>query len=164
MSATQNPPRGTPLTTAPGNRARGRQRAVSSQTPRGRPLLAGLAMRCAILVPAFFVIVAPAHAAASIPCSDLPMAERFVAKLKPGPNTRAAQQHLAIAKQATTERQCSKELGQVDKYARRSLAADKRAAAAHERHSGRSAQCADVFHENRPGGTDYHGPPVAGCP
>ncbi len=24
--------------------------------------------------------------------------------------------------------------------------------------------CADAMHENLPGGTDYHGPPVAGCP
>jgi hypothetical protein len=25
-------------------------------------------------------------------------------------------------------------------------------------------QCADALHQDRPGGTDYHGPPVAGCP
>jgi predicted small secreted protein len=24
--------------------------------------------------------------------------------------------------------------------------------------------CADALHQNRPGGSDYHGPPVAGCP
>jgi hypothetical protein len=24
--------------------------------------------------------------------------------------------------------------------------------------------CADSLHQNRPGGTDYYGPPVAGCP
>jgi hypothetical protein len=23
--------------------------------------------------------------------------------------------------------------------------------------------CADPLHQNRPGGSDYHGPPVAGC-
>ena len=23
--------------------------------------------------------------------------------------------------------------------------------------------CADIFHQNRPGGTDYYGPPVPGC-
>jgi hypothetical protein len=26
------------------------------------------------------------------------------------------------------------------------------------------AQCADRFHQSLPGGTDYFGPPVAGCP
>ena len=25
-------------------------------------------------------------------------------------------------------------------------------------------QCADALHQDRPGGTDYHGPPVVGCP
>jgi len=25
-------------------------------------------------------------------------------------------------------------------------------------------QCADFFHQDRPGGTDYYGPPVPGCP
>ena len=25
-------------------------------------------------------------------------------------------------------------------------------------------QCADFLHQNLPGGSDYHGPPVAGCP
>jgi len=25
-------------------------------------------------------------------------------------------------------------------------------------------QCADALHQDRPGGTDYYGPPVAGCP
>lgn len=28
----------------------------------------------------------------------------------------------------------------------------------------RPVQCADALHQDRPGGTDYHGPPVAGCP
>jgi len=27
-----------------------------------------------------------------------------------------------------------------------------------------TVQCADFFHQDRPGGSDYHGPPVAGCP
>jgi len=27
-----------------------------------------------------------------------------------------------------------------------------------------SAQCADAFHQDRPGGTDYYGPPVTECP
>lgn len=26
------------------------------------------------------------------------------------------------------------------------------------------AECADKLHQDRPGGTDYYGPPVAGCP
>ena len=25
-------------------------------------------------------------------------------------------------------------------------------------------QCADALHQDRPGGADYHGPPVVGCP
>jgi len=29
---------------------------------------------------------------------------------------------------------------------------------------GSSVQCADALHQNRPGGSDYSGPPVAGCP
>ncbi|HUN48529.1 MAG TPA: hypothetical protein VMU85_18515 [Stellaceae bacterium] len=65
--------------------------------------------------------------AAPIPCSDIPMAQSFLNKLKPGPNTRAAQHHLDLAKQAKSESQCSAELAEVDKYARRSAAADKRA-------------------------------------
>lgn len=110
-----------------------------------------------------FAFLAPGMAAAAIPCSDLPQAEQFMTKLRPGPNTRAAQRHLEAAKRATSEKQCSAELQQVDKYARRSLAADKRAAA-HGKHPARAAQCADALHQNRPGGSDYHGPPVAGCP
>lgn len=64
--------------------------------------------------------------AAAIPCSDLPMAERFVQKLRPGPNTRAAERHLDAARAARSDAQCSAELRQVDRYARRSVAADKR--------------------------------------
>lgn len=29
---------------------------------------------------------------------------------------------------------------------------------------GAPTQCADSMHEDLPGGTDYYGPPVAGCP
>ncbi len=48
-------------------------------------------------------------------------------------------------------------------YATRSAAADKRAAGHHStRH--RRILCADAMHQNRPGGTDYHGPAVPGCP
>ena len=28
---------------------------------------------------------------------------------------------------------------------------------------GPAVQCADVLHQDRPGGSDYHGPPVPGC-
>jgi hypothetical protein len=78
-----------------------------------------------------FILLAPsaAYAAqAAIPCSDIPVAQRFVDKLRPGPNTRAAQHHLEAAKHATSEQQCSAELAEVDKYARRSRDADKRLA------------------------------------
>ncbi|HTZ77804.1 MAG TPA: hypothetical protein VMC10_07845 [Stellaceae bacterium] len=82
---------------------------------------ASLAALAALLLPA-------AALAAPIPCSDIPMAQKFIdTKLKPGPNTRAAQHHLDLAKKAKTESECSAELAEVDKYARRSAAADKRA-------------------------------------
>jgi hypothetical protein len=29
---------------------------------------------------------------------------------------------------------------------------------------GSAVQCADALHQNRPGGSDYDGPPVPGCP
>lgn len=29
---------------------------------------------------------------------------------------------------------------------------------------GVATPCADALHQDRPGGADYHGPPVAGCP
>jgi len=85
-------------------------------------------MRTIILPLALVPILFPAVSNARIPCSDLPMAESFVQKLNPGPNALAAQRHLEAAKRARSERQCSAELRQVDKYAKRSVAADKRAA------------------------------------
>jgi hypothetical protein len=111
------------------------------------------------------------HAATSqITCSQIPDAQRFVDKLRPGPNTNAAQQHLDAAKRAADagdERHCVSELGQVNHYATRSAEIDKRAAAhptsAHTT-PHRHVQCADALHQNRPGGTDYHGPAVPGCP
>jgi hypothetical protein len=106
------------------------------------------------------------HAATpQITCSQIPDAQRFVDGLHPGPNTSAAQQHLRAAKRAADagdERHCVSELGQVNHYATRSADADKRAAADKTRH--RHVQCADALHQNRPGGTDYHGPAVPGCP
>jgi len=84
-------------------------------------------MRTLVLPTALLAFLLPSLAvAAAIPSSDLPMAESFVQKLRPGPNTRAAEHHLAAAKAATSDAQCSAELRQVDRYARRSVAADKR--------------------------------------
>ena len=91
-------------------------------------------MRTLVLSTALLTLLLPGMAeAAAIPCSDLPMAETFMQKLRPGPNTRAAQQHLEAAKAATSQEACSAELRQVDKYAKRSVAADRRAAH-HGRH------------------------------
>ena len=85
-------------------------------------------MRAFMLPVVLSVFLLPGAAtAAPIPCSDLPMAESFVQKLKPGPNTRAAHRHLEAAKHANSDKKCSAELRHVDKYARRSVAADKRA-------------------------------------
>ncbi|HEY1504791.1 MAG TPA: hypothetical protein VGF92_10870 [Stellaceae bacterium] len=119
---------------------------------------------------AAFLLAAPnlAHAQAAtshITCSQIPDAQRFLDGLKPGPNTSAARQHLDAAKQAAdggNDRQCVSELSRVNYYATRSAAADKRAAThpATRRH----VLCADALHQNRPGGSDYHGPAVAGCP
>ncbi len=85
-------------------------------------------MRLLPLAAALAVLAQAAAAAADpIPCSDIPVAQDFLNKLKPGPNTRAAQHHLDLARQARSGTQCSAELAEVDKYARRSVAADKRA-------------------------------------
>ena len=74
------------------------------------------------------VLLAPGIAAAAIPCSDLPKAERYVREnLRPGPNTRLAQRHLEAARHARSPQQCSAELEKVDEYAKRSAAADRRA-------------------------------------
>ena len=74
------------------------------------------------------LLLSPALAAAAVPCSDLPRAERFVHdKLHPGPNTRLAQRHLAAARHARSARACSAELTRVDYYAKRSVEADRRA-------------------------------------
>ena len=140
-----------------------------------RALLALLSIQC---------LCAGAALAAPIPCSDIPDAQLYVDKLKPGPNTTLAQRHLEAAKQAKSARECDKELRQVDKYARRSAAADAKAAHKPDKAEPRAPsdeqaaqkpdkpepraagrpQCADLLHQDRPGGTDYHGPPVAGCP
>ncbi len=121
-------------------------------------------MRALIGTIAAFVFLAPAAAQAAIPCSDIPKAQHFIDNLRPGPNTRAAHRHLDAAKRATSESHCSAELSEVDKYARRSAAADKRLAASAGKRQAPARQCADALHQNRPGGSDYRGPPVAGCP
>lgn len=80
----------------------------------------------AFAVAAPLCFIAGLAMAAPISCSELPKAEHFVAtRLKPGPNTRAAERHLAAARHAKSPAECSKELGLVDLYARRSLAADR---------------------------------------
>ncbi len=101
-------------------------------------------------------------AAAAITCADIPAAQKFVDGLQPGPNTTKAQAHLDAAKSAGNESQCVAELQQVNKYAARSAEADKRMASHGTRHA--RVRCADTLHQDRPGGSDYRGPPVAGCP
>jgi hypothetical protein len=114
--------------------------------------------------------VNPNSNGAQISCAQIPDAQRFVDGLKPGPNTRAAQQHLDAAKRASdssNDSQCVSELSRVNYYATRSAAADKRSAthrvSAHSSARHHHVQCADALHQDRPGGTDYHGPAVAGC-
>jgi hypothetical protein len=116
----------------------------------------------ALAFAALFANPLHANAATSISCSQLPDAQHFVDGLHPGPNTSAAQQHLDAAKQASDAgdtRHCVSELTKVNYYARRSAAADKHAAHPRARH----VLCADAMHQDRPGGTDYHGPAVPGC-
>jgi hypothetical protein len=75
------------------------------------------------------VLLSPGIAVAAVSCADLPKAERYVRqKLRPGPNTRQAERHLEAARRAHSARQCSAELQKVDYYAKRSVAADQRAA------------------------------------
>lgn len=119
---------------------------------------------------AAFMLASPAlaQAATQISCSQIPDAQHFVDGLKPGPNTRAAQQHLDAAKsasQAGNDKQCVAELSRVNYYARRSAAADKRMASEdhHPHHYRHHVLCADATHQDRPGGSDYHGPAVPGC-
>lgn len=129
-------------------------------------------IRAPLLIAALLLLPPAAASAKLLPCSEIPAAQRFVDGLKPGPNTRAAQQHLDAAKRAHSDKECDKELRQVDKYARRSAAADKGAAgqaapphaAAAKPAPAHPVQCADWMHQDRPGGTDYRGPPVPGCP
>jgi hypothetical protein len=129
------------------------------------------AITVAVLLAATPALAQTARSTANsqITCAQIPDAQRFVEGLRPGPNTRAAQQHLDAAKRASDardERQCVSELSRVDYYARRSAAADKRSPthrASARTTANRRVLCADPLHQNRPGGSDYHGPPVAAC-
>ncbi|MGH6976445.1 MAG: hypothetical protein ACREEA_07385 [Stellaceae bacterium] len=110
---------------------------------------------------------AKAKAQSQITCAQLPQAAEFVnTKLKPGPNTDAAKQHLDAAQHATSDQQCTAELRKVDYYAKRSLAADQHTAAntaPGQAAPARHVRCGDVLHPTLPGGVDYHGPSVPGC-
>jgi hypothetical protein len=113
------------------------------------------------------LFAAPALAAEKIECSQIPHAQSFVDGLKPGPNTTAAQRHLDAAKSAKSDQQCVTELGKVNYYAKRSAAADKRLAKKPNAKMAktkmmRTTPCADVVHQDRPGGSDYAGN-SAGC-
>jgi hypothetical protein len=112
------------------------------------------------------LFAAPALAAEKVECSQIPHAQSFVDGLKPGPNTSAAQHHLDAAKNAKSDQQCVAELGKVNYYAKRSAAADKRLTEPHRAKKRvaktGSTRCADVVHQDRPGGSDYAGN-SAGC-
>ncbi len=113
-------------------------------------------MRAIAVIVATVCLSAPAMAA-GFSCSQIPEAQSYVDKLQPGPNTDKAQRHLAAAKAATSDGRCVAELRQVNLYARRSAAADRRMA------SRGTPRCADTLHQDRPGGTDYHGPAGTAC-
>ncbi|MGO8919465.1 MAG: hypothetical protein ACLQJR_26480 [Stellaceae bacterium] len=124
-------------------------------------------MRTAAWMLVTLPLLAPGTAGAAsgaITCAQIPDAQRFINGLKPGPNTAAAQRHLDAAKRATSDKQCITELGKVNYFAKRSAAADKRIANAKTRKpAANRVLCADALHQDRPGGTDYKGPPVPGC-
>ena len=131
-------------------------------------------MRILFATAALLFLAAPALAATQIECSQIPRAQAFVDGLKPGPNTKAAQQHLDAARAAKSDKECVNELGKVNYYAKRSAAADKRATHSATKPAPakkttakakrpRAVQCADMLHQNRPGGSDYKGPPVPAC-
>ena len=104
--------------------------ALSHRPVAGFAQLGGVHMRIVFGALVAVVLLAPALAQAQITCAQLPKAEAFVnTKLKPGPNTNAARRHLQAAKQAKSNARCVAELRKVDYYAKRSMAADKRAAA-----------------------------------
>lgn len=135
-------------------------------------------MRVVLALAVATLFAAPAFAADQIECSQIPHAQAFVDGLKPGPNTKAAQAHLDAAKNAKSDQECVAELGKVNYYAKRSAAADARLASPATapgaapvtkpkvtvaRAKPATVKCADALHQERPGGSDYRGPPVPGC-
>jgi hypothetical protein len=150
-------------------------------------------MRVVLATLLALMVAAPAFAASQITCSQIPAAQRFVSGLKPGPNTRAAQRYLDEAKRAKSDRQCVLDLGRVNYYAKRSAEADRRLEQRKAKHgtakphvpaadASRPTQagavhpaearaptakpadkCADLLHQDRPGGSDYRGPPRSSC-
>jgi hypothetical protein len=84
-------------------------------------------MRILVGALAVVVVLLPCLPAKAASCAaEVRSAERFVERLRPGPNTRAAERHLAAARRAHSERRCMAELRQVNVYAERSAAADRR--------------------------------------
>src|SRR6185437_4957798 len=75
----------------------------------------------AAIVGAVLLAASPALAASQITCSQIPKAEAFLHKLKPGPNTRAAWKHLELAKHAKSEHACVTQLGEVNYFAKKSI-------------------------------------------
>jgi hypothetical protein len=118
--------------------------------------MGGSKMRAIAMIFATVFLSAPAMAA-GFSCSQIPDAQAYIDKLGPGPNTTKAQSHLEAAKQATSDGRCVAELRQANTYARRSAAADRRMA------MRGTPRCADTLHQDRPGGTDYHGPAGTAC-
>jgi hypothetical protein len=116
-----------------------------------------------VVLAAFIALLmaTPAFAASKITCSQIPAAQRFVSGLRPGPNTRAAQRYLDEAKHAKSDRQCVLDLGRVNYYAKRSAEADRRLAHRKATHAAAKpaprGKCADLLHQDRPGGSDYRG-------
>jgi len=125
-------------------------------------------MRALILAAGSLALLAAAQPAAADSCdAQIHQAQRFVDQLRPGPNTRAAERYIEAARRAPSERQCFADLRAADRYARRSAELDRGGYRYRYGYGyGSSAppvQCADIFHQDRPGGSDYHGPPVPGC-
>lgn len=120
-------------------------------------------MRAIAVTIVVLFLAAPSMADAAISCSQLPAAQGYVDKLRPGPNTQQAQRHLDAARAATSDSGCVAELRQVNKYARRSAAADRRVSSHGHEPGGRTVPCADALHQDRPGGSDYHGEPGTAC-
>jgi hypothetical protein len=86
-------------------------------------------MRVTVAAVAALVVFAPALPAMAQSCSsEIEAAQRFVDKLRPGPNTRQAERHIAAARRARSERQCMAELRRANTFAERSAAADRRLA------------------------------------